>query len=436
MNVCSIRFCGFRPILLTVLALTFLFRLPFLFTVANLPELALQPDSASYTEFAQQIADRGLFELEPNLGRPPGYPLFLTIVYCVSNTPLATAFVQILLSLVVAALVVWLAHKIASVNGWLQPLRAALIAGVLFATDSVSSAYTCLILSESLFTLLVTLEIAALLGWAHGAFHRIRYVSGSSGSVLWPALAGLIAGFNAMVRPIGILFALAQLPYFWLKRGSLPWVRCAALLLGVSCLLPAIWIVRNEQQVGVYAMTELNSMSLYYYRAVGVLAEVEEKPFGEVQQRVTGDFEEEARREGWGIEERIRQRMDRAWPILLGHPLVTAKITLKGLATMLLGPGNRLFKGFFGEGLRARVAIGWSFLHLAVVYGLLLFALVKRWRSADVWLLILSLAYFCCLSAGPEVYSRFRVPIMPILCVLASLAPLPGSHNTEPPASD
>ena len=128
--------------------------------------------------------------------------------------------------------------------------------------------------------------------------------------------------------------------------------------------------------------------------------------------------------------------MDRAWPILLGHPLVTAKITVKGLATMLVGPGNRLFKGFLGEGGWARVAIGWSFVHLAVVYGLLLFALLKRWRSADVWLLILSLAYFCCLSAGPEVYSRFRVPIMPIFCVLASLAPLAGSRNSEPPAND
>jgi hypothetical protein len=40
--------------------------------------------------------------------------------------------------------------------------------------------------------------------------------------------------------------------------------------------------------------------------------------------------------------------------------------------------------------------------------------------NADMALLVLTAAYVVLVSSGPEAYSRFRMPVMPIFCVLAA----------------
>jgi hypothetical protein len=41
-------------------------------------------------------------------------------------------------------------------------------------------------------------------------------------------------------------------------------------------------------------------------------------------------------------------------------------------------------------------------------------------RSAGAVLLALTAMYIIVVSSGPEAYSRFRAPIMPLLCILAA----------------
>jgi len=40
--------------------------------------------------------------------------------------------------------------------------------------------------------------------------------------------------------------------------------------------------------------------------------------------------------------------------------------------------------------------------------------------NADIALLVLTGAYVILVSSGPEAYSRFRMPVMPIFCILAA----------------
>jgi len=89
---------------------------------------------------------------------------------------------------------------------------------------------------------------------------------------------------------------------------------------------------------------------------------------------------------------------------------------------MLFGPGKALFEHFWGTSNSALIwtMMGWSELHLLIVY--LLAALYTfRGRQPERWLFLATIAYFCLLSAGPEAYSRFRVPFMPLFCIMAGL---------------
>jgi hypothetical protein len=44
----------------------------------------------------------------------------------------------------------------------------------------------------------------------------------------------------------------------------------------------------------------------------------------------------------------------------------------------------------------------------------------KEFWKSDIALLVLTAAYVILVSSGPEAYSRFRMPVMPIFCVLAA----------------
>jgi hypothetical protein len=129
-----------------------------------------------------------------------------------------------------------------------------------------------------------------------------------------------------------------------------------------------------------------------------------------------------------------------AQAIVAAHPMLFMQSTLQGIAANLFGPSN--FSHLFGSdnvALRqaflrfefARfplrdwfTALGsWTFglLFLAVLYGGG-WLLVKQktywnWESA---FLVVTAAYVIVVSSGPEAYSRFRMPVMPIFCILAA----------------
>ena len=71
-----------------------------------------------------------------------------------------------------------------------------------------------------------------------------------------------------------------------------------------------------------------------------------------------------------------------------------------------------------GMAWRALVSIGWA--QLAIVYALALVGTAAAWRQSPIAAAVplALLAYFLAVS-GPEMYPRFRVPLMPAVCLLA-----------------
>ena len=443
-----------RWTIIAVVCLTFAVRFSFLVLVARNPQRALVSDSGTYTQLAQGILQlhefRGSPDAGPDIHRTPGYPLFLAVLYPLSSSPVAVSILQILLTGLSASIVVWLTYRLArssyerhtlpcspgsprspgsstpgrAVNETgvdTAPRNAALLAGILVALDPLSAAYACLILTEHLFGVLLICATVILI------VPCLDYPSKANGRRnLYISLSGFISALNTIIRPIGLFVAVAQVPYLWLKaRSRKVFIQAAVALLVSSLLFPALWIVRNGIATGAYTLSDIGSVNLYFYRAAAVIAELENRPFSEVQKELREEIKTATLRQRLSPPQTLHLMNRNATAILLDHPFLVLKHATIGALRMLLGPGKAVFEQIVGTSDSKVVLplIGWSWLHLALVY-MLAARYVFTSKQNERWLFLATIVYFCLLSAGPEAYSRFRAPLMPVFCVMAGMGGL------------
>jgi 4-amino-4-deoxy-L-arabinose transferase-like glycosyltransferase len=233
--------------LLAVLALAALLRLiPLALIVAN-GGSPLIGDEGNYVEAAQSLAhgagipDRWIWI------RPPGYIVFLAAIFRLTQDSLIAAQVtQIVVSLLTIAATYGLALAAfggrAEDNPWAR--RVALLAAGILALEPSLIFGTALFLTETLFLLLITGML-----WALVAYYRATSPRRALGAA---AAAGALAGAALLTRASLIPLVLFALVLFVARRG-LPRatrLRAAALFLAliVACLAP--WTMRNAARYG------------------------------------------------------------------------------------------------------------------------------------------------------------------------------------------
>ncbi|MGH7194426.1 MAG: glycosyltransferase family 39 protein, partial [Candidatus Saccharimonadales bacterium] len=146
-----------KPILL-ILGLACVLRLatPLLaLAFASETPLFREPDSFGYLDVAKQLASTGRFAIDgkPEIVRTPGYPLLLSIGVLARHVNAVTFGVQIALG----CITVWLVFRLGLLC--FADRRAALAAAALLACEPLSVLYASKLLSETVFTTLVTLAI-------------------------------------------------------------------------------------------------------------------------------------------------------------------------------------------------------------------------------------------------------------------------------------
>jgi 4-amino-4-deoxy-L-arabinose transferase-like glycosyltransferase len=184
-------------------------------------------DAPEYLTLARNLALHHAFSMNDGLGtpilptasRPPLYPIVIALLWRTDSPPiLAVLGLQCVLGAATVALVYLIARERFS--------RAiAVTAGVVIALAPLTGFFTAVVLTETLFTFLVTLAI---------------FFWGRQKSVL----AGLAFGLAALTRPtvlpfIAVLLLLALLPRLRSQRRLYVTIFLAAIL------LPAAWTVRN-----------------------------------------------------------------------------------------------------------------------------------------------------------------------------------------------
>jgi len=405
-------------------------------------------DTASYLEPGRNLLLQARFITGalPEIDRTPGYPLFLALFSLTG--PATAALAQVLLSAFTVLLVWRLARAVFAEE------RVALLAAWLFAFEPISIIYSVRLLPETLFLALLVLSLERM-----AVFLRDRS--------LWVlAQAGLGLAAATFVRPVsyylpaalalGLFVVLARVPSLPPQRQrpvagdpGLRWKAPAVLLLSVLPWLAA-WQLRNQIETGFGGFSSIVARNLYFYQAAEVEARAQHRPFIEVQSGLGYPDEQSYRmrhpeQTGWNQARRVAFMRSEAARVLRAHPGTSLKVQLEGSAMVAFtpcaaellrllgvypadGPQRVLNEGPLRSAIRLEQAHPWAAALMAALEVVLLGLYLLAARGAlcgcarrDVMLLLLGVSlYFLAVSGGAQAVGRYRLPVMPIVCLFAA----------------
>jgi hypothetical protein len=269
-----------------------------------------------------------------------------------------------------------------------------------------------------------------------------------------------------MVRPaayyLPVALALGLLAVL-IRKPGLRW-KAPALLL-ITCLPWLVaWQVRNKVETGYGGFSSARELNLYFTNAVEIVTRLEHRNYFDVHQsfgyspfvghsgqiylaqEYVNAHPEQA---GWSQAQRIAYMGAEGGRIIRAHPGVYARTCIQPMASMLIEPGAGYFArmlslgdseltngvgtnqgmAHFGIGLiKTHPAIAASkvvFMGILLVFYLLALRGVLRWSVGNPYfaLLVGTAFYFialCGVTAGPGYDPRFRVPVMPFICIFAA----------------
>lgn len=411
-------------------------------------------DCREYLQIAQNLAEHGAFSqdaaapLRPDTWRTPGYPLFLAIPVFLFG---ASVSLLILIQQVLSILSVLLLFGIA--RGWMSDRRAQIVAG-LFLIEPYHLYY-------SLWLLAATLFVALLLTtwWAWERAWRV-------GSVGWFACAGASCGALVLIRPVAVLVPIVLLAVLIVgsirhrsKQDAPParklsW-RAPCAFAAMVMVVVGSWMVRNRAVAGHFALSHQGGVVLAYFKATEVRLWREGRTADRyVETSLDADRLESPHTVWEDIDHRLRAEFselpedDRAelrWQNLaqgnktvvdsfavssalakigrselLAAPLSTAACFLVRCGSLLTFPLNLAMKPPGSVVMhRGRAAA------LGLAYTLLCVFVVARLLRRGVPFAGVCFPLACCvallLATTPQLDPRFRVPIIPLVLVIACL---------------
>jgi 4-amino-4-deoxy-L-arabinose transferase-like glycosyltransferase len=436
-------------------------------------------DSETYLAPARALLETGRFAAsperpaEPELVRTPGYPAFLALVLAVfGNRIWVVSAVGAILSAATALALLFL---------FSGPFgtRAAAWAAVLLSFEPGSFCRSLDVLSETLFTLLLVLGLAALVAF-------VGKVEPRPASAF---LGGLALALATLVRPI-LVCLLPVLALWLIAVASLrrwPGRRSAGALLAFllgPVILVGGWMTRNAVVAGAFSLVPLSGHQLLHHLAAGVVARVEGIPLTRAQEQL-GIREAFFRFRGPHAEADLfgKQRyrdlypetadlgtfaLDRQWrrkamEVFRAHPVVTLAVTARQGLLLLLSPPSLILSTKFGlvrpdpeiyrlyydqqigalaRALARRYPVLFAVsallvVQLAAFFGLALLGAVRCWRPgsrAAHALLLVTVTYLVAASSSSDVVDdRFRVPLMPVICLYLAAGSSPPNVSTMGP---
>lgn len=427
------------PAWLWILLAALVLRVGAFLAVAPHPERLLHRDSPGYIRIASNLLAGNGYSQEneppypPDAFRTPVYPLFLSAIFHLWGQDLrVVATIQVLFSVLTIGLVYRLGLSLLS--------RQAAIAGGWLLTLSLGSVvYSLYILTETLFTLLVVISLLCLSLFAE------RQRKG------WLAASGAACGLAILCRPVGVVLPLVWVSYLvWRQRSHMRAMLLSLAITGISTSLVVIpWILRNYQQFGVFTISTVSDYNLYAYNAValeadlrGLSQEETRQSWNTVWRDHQSNFPDES------LAGSLRFLRERSRQLILSHPLRYAYIHMKHDLNALLPSLSELLellgitrgdegtlsvlnqeglvaaiRHYFGE----RIWLLWVFAPLVLMLGCVYFGalvggvrLVRQRDWAALLLLVLPV-FFLLAIPGPASHPRFRVPAMPMICMLAGV---------------
>lgn len=390
------------------------------------PQRALKPDSLDYLRLADGLAQGEGFVTSgnPESFRVPGYPVFLAVLQQLSDSLRFISFVQVMLSIATCVLTWDIARTLAGEKGGFIGLAVQ-------GFSIVSAVFACRILSEALFVFIFVVFLRLfLLGYAR---------PGLWGGRLRVLTAGALLAAAAYVRAVAVPLGFLCVGYWLCKRQF----KSALLLAATWLVLLAPWYLRNWIKTGTPQFSTVAEINFYRYNTCMLLAHLNERSFAEQQSIIDSQLAELDTQVA-----RARYAGRRARKEIGDHPWVYFGLHLGTVPGNMLPAAGDLFQivgvpigggGTLGvirnrgvvAGVRHYFRGKWIWFLAAVpvvllmvaIYLLAAFGLIcglrePSCRPAVVFMVLLA-AYFI-IAPGAAANPRFRVPVMPLLAVVAA----------------
>ena len=199
--------------------------------------------------------------------------------------------------------------------------------------------------------------------------------------------------------------------------GATGIVFLAAFLAGFVPLI-AVWASRNHAVTGRYFLSSISTYNLMF-RAGAIEAEVQGRKVEDVEQEFQqqyGDIQFVESRERF--EQSFETYKTSAVRAFTRSPRIAFKQALLGWGKLLFGPGAHALDNARNQA--GPVATRWSLVYVLALIVVVSLSVVGAWRlGREAIVPVMLTLYFVGLAGGPESNSRFRVPVTPLLAVLA-----------------
>jgi hypothetical protein len=424
----------------------------------------LEPDSEGYIQLALGLRTGCGFARRLSSGtcdtaevaRTPGYPLLLAVSPSLRGVIRTQAIMGGVICLFVGVF---------ALNEW--GLSAAIIAELIAGFDLASIYCSTLILSDSFFAAVLCIAVVLQLD----ALRR----PASDRLPLWECcLAAVLVGAASLIRPVGAgLVVLTPIPILLLKasRSRSTIIFQALIVTALSAAPIALWTLRNYELRGVSTLSTLGAINLYYYNAGGVVASLRGEELPEAQQQMAADLpsfcptvpaNESPISAAQHIQAPCLREMERrANAVMLKHPWRFARSAIFGVAWTLFGTGRsgavalldpeaaqsassklgmfslELFRDLPKVALALNLelvllAFAWLGVIRAVIYSLR----PSRWEALRILVIPLAASVLMILPVASVIgYSRFRLPIMPLIAIVAAFGWTHSLWNRQPSAT-
>ncbi len=418
----SMTYLKLRYVILTALILRVAFPV-LVFSLSKDVKVFYDNDTIEYIEPATSLITSGQFTTNgvPEIERTPGYPMLLIPGIISGHIELVTIVLQILLS----CFCVFIIYKIGILL--FDSHEISLLCAGLYAVEPLTIMYCSRLYSETLY---VTLLLAFL-------YFLLRYLK--SGLISDIVLSAIALATTAYVRPISyfmpLLIVIALL--FWaVLRRSLDrklFFRAGVFFL-ISMGIIGVWQARNRIETGYSGFSAISDQNLYFYVGGGILAE---KNGTDMADQLTNMgygvpetyFSLHPEQRTWSRDEIYRYRGKEGVRLVVENLGIFFRLAIENTITTLRETGATDLLDMLKvdqnspEGAKLKWILKLPLFMVLLVYWLLAAVGVfsRRWiNGAQLMVLIVVGAYLILTaSMGGIGYSRFRHPVMPIVCLMA-----------------
>src|SRR4030042_906841 len=231
--------------------------------IINHPERAFEPDSSLYVELAEKLIDWHIF---PSILRTPVYPFFIATVYSIfGKFPQGVLIVQYFLDSVTAIVIPLIFYRI------FGNVKYSYISGFFYAVNPFAIFYSNLILTETLFTCILTLSVFFLILFLRN--QQMKYLISSS----------FLLGIGTLCRPISLYLPLLLVAFVLTigNRMKDKIINCLIfLMIFYITLLP--WYIRNYQKYDSWTLSAISDKNIFCYEAPAILM-YKSNPFLKIQ---------------------------------------------------------------------------------------------------------------------------------------------------------